>query len=169
MQQEALEKEFVESFSLYGDAIFRFCLIKVSNKELAEDMTQEVFARYWQSLRKGSVMSNTRSFLYTIAHNLAKDWYKKKKSYSLDEQMDQGLEPRDRNELDQQTKAEYEEVLAVIKEMEDKDKEVLMLRFVEGLEPKDIAHILNESANTISVRVNRASERLRQKLHTHET
>ncbi len=85
MDQDNQEKIFIESFSEYGDAIFRFCMMKVSNVELAEDMTQEVFTRYWQYVRDGKTMTNTRSFLYTIANNMAKDWYKKKKSYSLDE------------------------------------------------------------------------------------
>jgi len=80
MNQSTLENVFVESFSEYGDAIFRFCMVKVSNVELAEDMTQEVFVKYWQYLRDGKEMTNTRSFLYTIANNMAKDWYKKKRT-----------------------------------------------------------------------------------------
>jgi RNA polymerase sigma-70 factor (ECF subfamily) len=59
-------------------------MVKVSNVELAEDMTQEVFTKYWQYLRDGREMTNTRSFLYTIANNMAKDWYKKKKADSLE-------------------------------------------------------------------------------------
>jgi len=93
MNQNTQEKVFIKSFSEYGDAIFRFCIVKVSNIDLAEDMTQEVFTRYWQYLRNGKEMTNTRSFLYTIANNMAKDWYKKKKSDSLDEKMESGNIP----------------------------------------------------------------------------
>ena len=60
--------------------------------------------------------------------------------------------------------AEYQEVLDTIKDLEEKDREVLMLKYVEGLDPKDIAEILNETANAISVRLNRATKRLQQKL-----
>ena len=157
-----MEKIFIESFTEYGDAIFRFCMVKVSNVELAEDMTQEVFSRYWQYLRDRKVMTNTRSFLYTIANNMAKDWYKKKKAVSLDERMESGGEPR-ASEASPQIMAEYQELLHIINDMENNDKEVLLLRFVEGLEPKDIADILNESANVISVRINRAQKRLQEK------
>jgi len=72
-----MEREFLQAFDEYGDAIYSFCFLKVSEESLAEDMTQETFMRYWQSLRRGQEMTNTRSFLYTIAGNLAKDWYKK--------------------------------------------------------------------------------------------
>lgn len=163
MNQNTQEKVFVESFSRFGDAIFRFCMVKVSNIELAEDMTQEVFTRYWQYLRNGKEMTNTRSFLYTIANNMAKDWYKKKKSDSLDERMEMGQIPKDTT-IGPELLAEYMEVLDIIEGMEQKDKEVLLLTHVEGLDPKDIAEVLDETANTISVRLNRATKRLQQKL-----
>lgn len=164
MQQDDLEKVFVTAFSDYGDAIFRFCIVKVTNIELAEDMTQEVFTRYWQYLRDGKAMTNTRSFLYTIANNMAKDWYKKKKPVSLDDQIDTGQLPRD-PAASPEVLASYQEVLDTIDDMDEKDKEVLLLRHVEGLDPKDIALILKETANVISVRLNRATTRLQQKLH----
>ncbi len=164
MNQDTQEKAFVESFSEYGDAIFRFCLVKVSNVELAEDMTQEVFTRYWQYLREGKEMTNTRSFLYTIANNMAKDWYKKKKTVSLDEKISAGQIPKDLA-INPEDMASYQEVLDNIDDMEEKDKAVLILKYLEGLEPKDMAEVLEETANTISVRLNRATKRLQQKLH----
>lgn len=163
MNQTDLETNFMASFSEYGDAIFRFCLVKVSNKELAEDMTQEVFMRYWQYLKDGKEMTNTRSFLYTIANNMAKDWYKKKKEVSLDDRLEVGLNPEDKS-ANPETVASYQEVLSVIEDMEAGDKKVLILTHVEGLPPKEIAKILGESANVVSVRLNRATKRLKQKL-----
>ena len=164
MEQETLEKTFSEAFTAYGDAIFRFCMVKVSNVELAEDMTQEVFMRYWQALRNGKVMTNTRSYLYTIANNMAKDWYKKKKSVSLDVQIESGHEPREKG-ASAEIQASYNEVLSVIEGMDERDREVLLLRHIEGLDPKDIAEILGETANAVSVRITRAVVRLQEKLH----
>jgi RNA polymerase sigma factor (sigma-70 family) len=162
MQQE-LRASFEESFSLYGDAIFRFCLMKVSQVPLAEDMTQEVFMRYWQSLREGREMTNTRSFLYTIANNLAKDWYKKKKSDSLDAHMESGYEPAERA-LRPDELAIYEEALRSMEDLSEDDREVLLLTHVEGLDPKEIARIRGETPNVVSVRLNRALTRLKKLL-----
>ncbi len=164
MKQEALEKIFMEAFNAYSDAIFRFCVVKVSNRELAEDMTQEVFTRYWQYVRDEKEITNPRAFLYTIAHNLAKDWYKKKKSVSLDVQLEAGMALPGR-EVGQDVLSEYGAVLEAISDMEEWDKEVLMLRYVEGLEPKQIAEIIGETANNVSVRLNRAMTRLKEKMH----
>jgi len=56
-------------------------------------------------------------------------------------------------------------VIDEIEDMEDSDKLVLLLKYVEGLEPKDIASILGESANTVSVRLHRAITKLQTRLH----
>lgn len=159
-----LEKTFQEIFGQYADAIFRFCVVKVSNQPLAEDMTQEVFMRYWQYLRDGKDIANPRAMLYTIANNLAKDWYKRKKSIPLEEDKvhDSALHTKENSP---ETVASYNELLGAIEDLEEKDKEIVLLRYVEGLDPKDIAELYNESANVISVRLNRAVGRLRQNLH----
>lgn len=165
MNQSSLKISFLETFDTYNDAIFRFCLVKTSNKELAEDLTQETFMRYWQSLSDGKEMSHTRSFLYTIANNLVIDWYRKKKSASLDALSDEGFDPEDTQLLSVQKQAEFEEVLSTIADLEEKDKEVLLLRFVEGLNPRDIALMHDETVNAVSVRISRALEKVQKKLH----
>jgi RNA polymerase sigma-70 factor (ECF subfamily) len=164
MKQEALQNLFLESFNQYSDAIYRFCVVKVSNTELAEDMTQEVFTRYWLYVRDEKEISNVRALLYTIAGNLAKDWYKKKKSVSLDERLENGLDVTSR-ELSSETQAQYNVVLTAMDDMDERDKEVLHLRYIEGFEPKQISEIIGESANNVSVRLNRAVARLKDKMH----
>lgn len=164
MKQEDLESVFMEAFDAYSNAIFRFCVVKVSDIERAEDMTQEVFTRFWKSLREEKDITNTRAFLYTIASNLAKDWYKRKKSESLDTHLDNGFAPASK-EIGPQIISEYQEALAAMADMEERDREVLYLRFVEGLEPKQIAEVLGETANAISVRINRAMKKLREKMN----
>lgn len=165
MAEGDMEQEFIDTFRAYGDAIFRFCMVKVSNRELAEDMTQEVFTRYWQSLRSGKEMTHVRSLLYTIAHNLAKDWYKRKKAVSLDDRLEAGFEPEDTTATPLE-QAEYEEVLRTLRDMDEGDRTVLYLRYVEGLGPAHISEILGERPNVISVRINRALARLKERMHT---
>jgi RNA polymerase sigma factor (sigma-70 family) len=164
MPEENLENVFMQAFDAYSDAIFRFCMVKVSNVDLAEDMTQEVFTRFWKSLREKKNITNTRAFLYTIANNLAKDWYKKKKSESLDVHLEAGLAPVSKD-LNPEVLSEYNEVLTAMSDMEERDRQVLYLRFVEGFEPREIAEMLGETANVVSVRINRAMTKLRDKMN----
>lgn len=163
--ENQIKNSFLESFDAYSDAIFRFCMVKTSSKEVAEDITQETFMRYWVALKGENKMHNTRSFLYTIANNLVIDWYRKKKSTSLDVLEEKGYEPQDSQISPAHTDAQWNEILETIQDLEEKDKEVLLLRYVEGLEPKDIAEILEETTNVVSVRIHRAIEKVQKKLH----
>lgn len=165
MQQSTLKEDFLASFDTYSDAIFRFCLVKTSSKEVAEDLVQETFMRYWQSLSAGKQMRNTRSLLYTIANHLVIDWYRKKRSLSLDALSDDGFEPPEEQLSTSQDDAEFGRILGVIDDLEDKDREVLLLRYVEGLDPKDIAEITGDTTNVVSVRIHRAIEKVQKKLH----
>lgn len=165
MTTDSFHTKFLADFDAYGDAIFRFCLVKTGNKELSEDITQDTFMRYWRKLSLGEEMTNTRSFLYTIANHLVIDWYRKKKSDSLDAHIDNGFEPSDSTSTNAEIDTEYKMVLDTINKLEESDREVLLLRYVDGLGPAEIADILEEEANTISVRLNRATKRLQKHLH----
>ena len=165
MEQSSLKQDFLTSFDTYSDAIFRFCLVKTSNKELAEDLVQETFMRYWQSLSSGKEMRNTRSLLYTIANHLVIDWYRKKRSLSLDALGDDGFDPPEERGSTSEEDAELKGILQVIDDLEEKDREVLLLRYVEGLDPKDIAQITGDTTNVVSVRIHRAIEKVQKKLH----
>ncbi len=136
MDDTSMKNDYLKIFDKYVDAIFRFCLIKTSHTEVAEDITQEVFMQLWQALRSGNKMTNTKAFLYTIARNRVIDWYRKRKNVSLDTLQDAGFDVKDTSlQSSPKIAAEYTELLSIIMEMKETDREVLVLRYVEGLEP----------------------------------
>lgn len=158
--QLALKEDFLRTYDAYGDDIYRFCAVKVSNAELAQDLTQEVFMRYWQAVRDGKDLRNERAYLYTLARNLVIDWYRKKKESSLDQLTEQGIDFANDSHLAIEQGAQVNEILAVVNRLDDAARDVLVLRFVEGLTPREIAEITGESANAISVRINRAIKKV---------
>lgn len=165
MDQEQAKEYFMNVYDQYADAIFRFCALKVSRREVAEDITQETFTRFWQSLRSGQEMRNDRALLYTIARNLVIDWYRKKKESSLDALQEQGIDFAGSEHTRITEFAEAAEVLAIIEELDEPAREALLLRYVEGLSPSDIASMTGESPNVISVRINRAIKKVQEKIH----
>ncbi len=174
MQHDALQSEFLNAFDTYHDAIFRFCLFKVSNRDVAQDLTQETFMRFWQTLRTGEDSSeqklkNDRAYLYTIARNLVIDWYRKRKDASLDTIRDTGIDFEGSGASEITDHASTQEILSLIRTLEEGDQEVLLLRYVEGYGPQEIAKLLNESANVVSVRIHRAVKKLQEQLRTNET
>ncbi len=166
MDQDDTKAYFLQIYDAYADDIFRFCYLKVSNRELAEDLSQETFTRFWQAVREGTVMRSERALLYTIARNLVIDWYRKKKESSLDVLTEAGLEFKGEGAEEVTREAEMQEALRVIEDLDDASREALLLRFVEGLAPQEIARLSGESANVISVRLNRAMKKVRARMHT---
>ncbi|MES2668331.1 MAG: sigma-70 family RNA polymerase sigma factor [Patescibacteria group bacterium] len=166
MDQEETKAYFLQIHDAYADDIYRFCLLKVSSRELAQDLTQEVFTRFWQALREGTVMRSERALLYTVARNLVIDWYRKKKESSLDVITEQGVEFAGDSAGEVMLEAEMQEALRVVKELDEPSRDVILMRYVEGLSPREIATVTGESANAVSVRLNRAMKKVRQLMHT---
>lgn len=165
MDQQETKEYFLRTYDTYADDIFRFCYMKVSSRELAEDLSQEVFTRFWQALREGTVLRSDRALLYTIARNLVIDWYRKKKETSLDTILEQGVEFGGADSADVTLDAEIAEALRAVHDLDETSRDALVLRFVNGLSPKEIAELTGESANAVSVRINRALKKVRTVLH----
>ena len=168
MDHTELKADFLRTYDAYSGDIFRFCSMKVTNRELAQDLTQEVFMRYWQTIREGEKMKNERAYLYTLARNLVIDWYRKKKESSLDVLTDQGIDFGNEDHRKIEESAQMNEVLKVIEQLDDDAREALLLRFVEGFTPKEIASMSGESANAVSVRINRAIKKVQGLIHANE-
>ncbi len=152
-----------------SDAIFRFSLVRVSDREQALDITQETFLRLWQSLQKGEEIQNNRAFLFTIAHRLIIDWYRKKKSLSWDKIFWKGdseeidIVDEKTTEINLSTLAEGRYLMDKINELSPSYRDPVYFRYVENLSPPEIGKILGISANATSVRINRGLIELRKK------
>ena len=57
------------------------------------------------------------------------------------------------------------EVIRVISSLDETTRDALLLRYVEGMSPSDIAEITGETANAISVRLNRGIKKVQEHLH----
>ncbi len=159
---------FENTYKNQSDAIFRFCLLRVSNREQALDITQETFLRLWQTLAADKEVLNDKAFLFTIARNLIIDWYRKKKSMSLDRMLQNDREETPFDVVDKTTLDNLElgpegrYLLDKIQELSPTARDPVYLRFVEGLSPQEIAEILGISTNAASVRLNRGLSELRK-------
>lgn len=167
-----MENKMIDTFEkIYeheSDAIFRFCLVRVSNREQALDITQDTFLRFWQSLEKKEDILNNRAFLFTIAHRLIIDWYRKKKSFSLDHMLsvdnEGGYDVLDEKSTKDNSLfgAEGRFLLEKINMLDLSYRNPVYLRFVEDLSPGEIGEILGISANAASVRINRGIGELKK-------
>lgn len=159
------EQDLSKAYENFSDAIFRHCFYRVYQREHALDLTQQVFMKTWEYIAKGNPIENLRAFLYRTANNLIIDEVRKKKDQvSLDVLEEQGMEPAFDRQAAHEDQLDGAEIANYLKQLPKDDRELLVMRYIDDLSPKEIAEILEETANVISVRLNRAIKKLRELL-----
>lgn len=168
---ESVENEFLEAYDSLAEPLFRHCYFRVYSKEKAEDLVSETFFKTWQYLIQGKEVENLKAFLYRVANNLVIDYSRKKKEDSLESIL--ANSPQFEPSFDGREKTEHtmavKEVFAVIDKLPDDMRQLLLLRYAEDLDPKEIADILGITANNVSVRLNRAHAMLKKVLDSKKT
>lgn len=160
---EELKKDFRETYDLYADALFRFSYYKLSDREKAKDIVQDTFVRFWEYIASDGEVENVKAFLYRIAHNAIIDNYRKKKEISLDVLEEEGFDPRDHDMHHSVSRGpDARKALELINQLDDSESEVMLMRYVDSLSVKEIAMILDERENTVSVKIHRALKHLQE-------
>jgi RNA polymerase sigma-70 factor (ECF subfamily) len=158
--------EFLALYDAYADAVFRMCYAKVSSREEAKDLSQEAFTRVFERMSSGGErIENLRAFLFTVARNLVKDHYKRKKPV-LERDLPEGAMEAVGVEPDADRLADARIAFSALAKLPDQYREALSLHLVEGYGISEVAEMLGERPNTVSVRVKRGVEKLRVMLRT---
>jgi len=154
----------------YEDKIGRYIKrISGGNDQDAEDLLQEIFIKAYQNLRDFDPDLKFSSWLYRVAHNhIISSWRKQKAKPQLigGEEIEEFLESiaSDINiEVDIHNKDLQNEVRQVLEQMDIKYREVLVLKFLEEKDYKEISDILRKPMGTVATLINRAKKQFRQK------
>jgi RNA polymerase sigma-70 factor (ECF subfamily) len=154
---------FGELYSLYLDRIYRYVFYQVKDRMTAEDITEEVFIRAWKAI--GSCRGREQTFsswLYRIAHNRVIDTFRsQRKELSIDmETLAEFRHPR----VEAETALEWQELLKGIDCLPRNQKQVIILKFIEGLDNREIGQVIGKNQGAIRILQMRALAKLREKL-----
>lgn len=167
------EQQFKDAFERYSDELFRHAAMRISDRERALELTQDAFTRTWDYVRRGGEVRELRPFLYRTLKNLIIDEYRKHKMQSLDSMLEnsesgamEALLPQDETNTLEAAMERFDgkQALAALLQLPALYGEVLMLRYVEGFTPREIAEVLDESENVVSVRIHRGLKKLKELL-----
>ena len=157
--------QFESAYDMYGNSIFRYLFVKTSNRDRALDLTQETFLGLWKYLSQDKQITEMRPFLYKVAYNtFAKSLRKSGKEISLDSLLEEGWEAPSPDDVQSELieKEEQQLVANRLSELTDTYREVLLLRYTEGLSIPEIAQILDQTENVVSVRIHRGIQQLKK-------
>lgn len=146
--------QFVEK---YYSLIYQYCFLHIRDKECAEDMVQETFVRFYEAILKDTNIRKTKSYLYSIAGNIIKNYYKKKKEIFLDQLPD--IEEGNLTEIEIRLDIER-----ALDQLPEEIKETAILFFFQGLKQKEISDLLNIKLSLVKYRVSKAKELLSEQL-----
>jgi RNA polymerase sigma-70 factor (ECF subfamily) len=145
--------------------IFRFLYYRTGNRQVAEDLTSEVFIQMIRSMPKFKEGSGSfTSWLYTIARNQCIDHYRKTKM-KIDQTMGEDLVSSilDTEETSG-VKQQISDLMSKILELPLEQREIIELRFVSQLSIQETASALGRSTDSIKGMQYRALEALREKM-----
>ena len=162
-----LPPDFEAWFRDHRESVYRYVRFRVSTREVAEDLTSEVFLKALRALgRYDRKRSAPRTWLLRIARNTVTDHLRTlRRRGSLHISLDRvpdlvSHEPSQEERILREE--ELKRLFNAAATLREADQEVLSLRYGAGLSNVEIAESLKVSANAVAVRIHRALKRLRE-------
>ena len=162
MLQESLldsRSEIDRLMEQYGSSLLRMSALYLKDADLAQDAVQETFIKAYRHLNDYRGESSEKTWLITICVNTCRDmlrsaWFRHQSRIDLDslpERPSDFVFPDDT-------------VLTEVMRLPARYREVILLRYYEGLKLKEVASALQLSDGKVRNRLNKANNILRDRL-----
>jgi RNA polymerase sigma-70 factor, ECF subfamily len=162
--REALMDHLME---IHGQKLLQLVYSYVGNKEVAQDLTQEIFVKCYQKINQYNQKSSLKTWLWRIAINHCKDYLKSWHSNHIvvSEEKARGASSH-KDEVEGKVIQKYddERLAHAVMNLPDSYREVIYLYYYEDLTIKEINDLTKLNQNTIKTRLKRAKELLRESL-----
>jgi RNA polymerase sigma-70 factor, ECF subfamily len=158
---------FAELYDELMPAVYGYVMRRVMNKELAEDLTSQVFEKALRSLKGLREGASFKGWLFKIAGNTIVDYYRAKgrqQTYSLEEagDMANGKSTKAVEQVDDRVA-----VMSLLEKLPEGHRTALTLHYLEGLTPEEMAEALDSTPNACYMKVYRATKAFAELLEQH--
>ncbi|MGA7624783.1 MAG: sigma-70 family RNA polymerase sigma factor [Candidatus Acidiferrales bacterium] len=175
LAQSGEEAAFEELIRRHQQRVFGLVSGILRRREDVEDVVQQVFLKVFISLRRFDHRSAFSTWLYKISVNECWDYLRKKKVRPLvyeadlsEEQVSRldGIVSADRPTESSTSRTEARDLLErMMERLPEQDRQLLILKEVEGFSVQELAEILDLNVNTVKVRLFRSRARLMDVYH----
>ena len=157
------EKAFESLFCIYYKKILHFTGFILNSKELAEEVTLDVFQNLWQQRHKMSGISNLNAYIYSSAKNAAFNYLDKlsrKPTVSINLVPNDSLIYPENPEQQLIDIEKFERIKEAISKLPPKCLLIFTMIFMDGLKYKEVAEILEISVKTVEAQMAIAMKRI---------
>jgi RNA polymerase sigma-70 factor, ECF subfamily len=164
-----VRKGDVEAFNVlishWEKRVFNYLLRLVGNQDQALDLSQDVFLKAWQNIRKLDDPARFGPWLYRIAHNEAYSSFRKRRPETATaEGTEQEQDPLERIAAPGFPIEMTLAVTAALDRLNTDQREAVVLKVYEGLKFEEMAEVLDCPVSTVKSRVYTALELLKTEL-----
>ena len=158
---------FAQLYDAYMERVYRYIYFRVTDALLAEDLTSQVFLKAWEHL--GQYQPGGSPFLawlYTIARNLVIDHYRaQKESVPLEKAL---AIPSEGQTVGEQVEFRFEiqAMRDALQFLTEEQQQVLILKFIVGLETREIARMMKKAEGAVRALQMRALQTLAKYLES---
>lgn len=156
-------------YELYYERIFRFCLHRLFDKEIAEDVTSAIFLAVARGISRfaGQTQADFRNWLYRIAANQANAHLRKtSRRNKLMARTARSMTATDTNAVNDAQMPDWPAIYQAILKLKPKHQTIVTLRFFENLDFDQIGKVLDTEPATARVTLHRAIAKLRNHLQS---
>ena len=160
-------KKFGKVYDKYIDKIFRFVFLKTGSKEIAEDITGQVFAKGWKKFSlQGMSIVNVSAYLFQIARAEVANFYRDSSKFKIVSigVVEEIEDTKDGLMAVQETSLMGQDIKNALKGLEDDLQDIVIWHYVEGMGFKEIGKLLNRPEGTVRVMAHRALKELRSQV-----
>ncbi len=160
------EQKFLEFYDQHITRIYRYVYFRVGSEETAQDLSSEAFLKTWQYLKDGKEIGNLSAMIYQVCRNLIADYFRKNKSLpiNLDDISEMNLNETEFTDNSFQAaniNFELDQIKERIKLLRDEYQDLIVWHYVNDLQIKEIAQILDKSEGSIRTSLSRALKALK--------
>lgn len=152
---------FKERYKLYSDLVYKICIVRLANKENAEDAMQNVFMKLFDKSPQFKSEQEEKAWIIRVSINMCKDFQKsfwQRNTVSID----------DIQEIAVDTDIENRQRLIDIFRLSPKYRTALQLYYYEGYSEKEIADILHIAEKSVAMQLYRARKKLKIEMEVSE-
>ncbi|MBL0044522.1 MAG: RNA polymerase sigma factor [Flavobacteriales bacterium] len=161
LQKEMDAERFAVLYDRYSPKVFQKCIGMTRDRDLAKDLTHDIFVKVFLNLSKFDHRSKFGTWVYSITYNYCLDTIRKSRRLreeEIDERTEEGV-PMDESSEAQLLGLRAERLDHVLKEIEATDRAILLMKYEDELSVVDMQDALGLGESAVKMRLLRARER----------